>query len=108
MPFLYLSLSIKTSMNSSPMTECTRISAMVYVDMSLLISPFGWIAGQLSSLNRSLPFALNMGLFAIGIILVTVIGKPGFLTLSTDTLETGRTEFREIENPIAEDTNGAL
>ncbi len=74
----------------SPMTESlmalsmesderARISAMVYVALILLISPFGWIAGQLSALNRSLPFALNMGLFAAGIVLVWLIGRPGFL-----------------------------
>ena len=74
----------------SPMTESllalsmesnerARVSAMVYVALIVLISPFGWIAGQLSALNRSLPFALNTILFAIGIILVCFIGRPGFL-----------------------------
>jgi MFS family permease len=75
----------------SPMTESllalsmesqerARVSAMVYVALIVLISPFGWIAGQLSALNRSLPFALNTALFALGIILVWFIGRPGFLT----------------------------
>ncbi|HEY9528965.1 MAG TPA: MFS transporter [Anaerolineales bacterium] len=74
----------------SPMTESllalsmeskerARVSAMVYVTLIVLISPFGWIAGQLSALNRSLPFALNTALFAIGLVLVWVIGRPGFL-----------------------------
>jgi MFS family permease len=74
----------------SPMTESllalsmesderARVSAMVYVALILLISPFGWIAGQLSALNRSLPFALNTGLFALGVVLVWLIGRPGFL-----------------------------
>lgn len=74
----------------SPMTESllalsmesnerARVSAMVYVALIILISPFGWIAGQLSTLDRSLPFALNMSLFAIGIVLVWVIGRPSFL-----------------------------
>jgi hypothetical protein len=45
----------------------------------VLVSPFGWIAGQLSALNRSLPFALNTTLFAIGIVLVWFIGRQGFL-----------------------------
>jgi hypothetical protein len=27
-------------------------------------SPFGWIAGELSSVNRSLPFILSIALFA--------------------------------------------
>ena len=82
----------------SPMTESllalsmesderARVSAMVYVALIVLISPFGWIAGQLSALNRSLPFALNMGLFAIGIVLVWFIGRPGFLNTATQSAE---------------------
>jgi MFS family permease len=74
----------------SPMTESllalsleskerARVSAMVYVALIVLISPFGWIAGQLSAIDRALPFALNMALFAIGALLVWVIGRPGFL-----------------------------
>lgn len=80
----------------SPMTESllalsmesderARVSAMVYVALIVLISPFGWIAGQLSALNRSLPFALNTTLFAIGIILVWFIGRPGFLHIANQT-----------------------
>jgi MFS family permease len=78
----------------SPMTESllalsmesderARVSAMVYVSLIVLISPFGWIAGQLSALDRSLPFALNMGLFAVGIVLVWLIGRPASLTATT-------------------------
>lgn len=78
----------------SPMTESllalsmeskerARVSAMVYVALIVLISPFGWIAGQLSALDRSLPFALNMGLFAIGLVLVWFIGRPGFIHTET-------------------------
>ena len=78
----------------SPMTESlmalsmesderARVSAIVYVALIVLISPFGWIAGQLSALDRSLPFALNMSLFAIGIVLVWVIGRPNFLIAVT-------------------------
>ena len=77
----------------SPMTESllalsmesderARVSAIVYVALIVLISPFGWIAGQLSALDRSLPFALNMFLFATGIILVWIIGRPSFLLAS--------------------------
>ena len=80
----------------SPMTESllavslesderARVSAMVYVALIVLISPFGWIAGQLSALNRSLPFALNTALFALGIILVWFIGRPGFLNIGNQT-----------------------
>ncbi|PKN93717.1 MAG: MFS transporter [Chloroflexi bacterium HGW-Chloroflexi-6] len=70
----------------SPMTESilalslesaerARVSAMVYVALIILISPFGWIAGQLSAIDRSLPFALNMALFVIGAGLVWLIGR---------------------------------
>jgi MFS family permease len=74
----------------SPMTESllavalesherARISAMVYVALVLLTSPVGWIAGQLSAIDRSLPFALNMGFFVIGAGLVWLTGRwrPG-------------------------------
>jgi Na+/melibiose symporter-like transporter len=70
--------------------ERARVSAMVYVALIVIISPFGWIAGQLSALNRSLPFALNMGLFALGIILVGVIGRPGFLASTSQAAEPTR------------------
>jgi len=74
----------------SPMTESllaasmesaerARVSAMVYVALIVLISPFGWIAGQLSALDRALPFALNAALFAFGLGLVWYFGQPGFL-----------------------------
>ena len=77
----------------SPMTESllalsmesherARISGIVYVALIVLISPFGWIAGQLSALDRSLPFALNTILFALGILLVWFIGRPSFLNTS--------------------------
>ena len=65
--------------------ERARVSAMVYVALIVLISPFGWIAGQLSALDRSLPFALNTALFAIGIVLVWFIGRPGFLHTANQT-----------------------
>ena len=82
----------------SPMTESllalslesnerARVSAMVSVALIMLISPFGWIAGQLSALDRSLPFALNMGLFAVGLILIWLIGRPGFLSSANQQVE---------------------
>jgi hypothetical protein len=49
----------------------------IYVALIVLISPFGWIAGQLSAIDRALPFALNMGLFAVGVGLVWLIGRSG-------------------------------
>jgi MFS family permease len=55
--------------------ERARISAMVYVALIVVTSPFGWIAGQLSAIDRSLPFAMNMGLFVIGAGLVWLISR---------------------------------
>jgi MFS family permease len=67
--------------------ERARVSAMVYVALIVLISPFGWIAGQLSAVDRALPFALNMTLFAIGIGIVWFIGRPGFLLATSQSDE---------------------
>ncbi|PKN89768.1 MAG: hypothetical protein CVU45_05970 [Chloroflexi bacterium HGW-Chloroflexi-7] len=80
----------------SPMTESllavametkerARISAVVYATWILFTSPFGWIAGQLSAVNRTLPFMMNMGLFVIGAVLVWVINiKPKTAQLETE------------------------
>ena len=67
-----LSVSMETD-------ERARLTAMVSMAMIVLISPFGWIAGQLSAMNRSFPFLLNIGLFALGLGIVWVIGKPGLI-----------------------------
>ena len=97
-PLLVLSVTLEAIAAAlvSPMTESllaltlesderARVSAIVYVMLIILISPFGWIAGQLSAINRSYPFALNMVLFAIGLVLVWIIGRPGFLHLTKET-----------------------
>jgi MFS family permease len=52
--------------------ERARIMAILSVAMLVFTSPFGWIAGQLSQVNRSLPFVLNIALFAIGGLLTLV------------------------------------
>jgi hypothetical protein len=46
--------------------ERARIVAIIYVIVFLATSPFGWIAGQLSEINRNLPFLLNIVLFLLG------------------------------------------
>ncbi|MBM4457635.1 MAG: MFS transporter [Chloroflexi bacterium] len=46
--------------------ERARIMAIVYVMMILATSPFGWIAGQLSQLDRDLPFVLSIALYGLG------------------------------------------
>lgn len=55
--------------------ERARIQSILYVGIILLTSPFGWIAGTLSEINKSLPFILNITLFAIGAILAYLAGK---------------------------------
>ena len=46
--------------------ERARILSIMYVTVIVLTSPFGWIAGLLSSVDRTLPFFLAMTLFAVG------------------------------------------
>ncbi len=50
--------------------ERARIGAILYVIILAVTSPFGWIAGQLSEANRSLPFVLNIVLLGLGIVLL--------------------------------------
>jgi MFS family permease len=54
--------------------ERARIMAILYVIVIIFTTPFGWIAGQLSEINRLLPFILNIVLFIIGAVLVYVAG----------------------------------
>lgn len=46
--------------------ERARIMAILGMAVLALTSPFGWVAGKLSEIDRALPFALNLGLFALG------------------------------------------
>ena len=46
--------------------ERSRIMALLNMMVLSFTSPFGWIAGQLSGMNRSLPFVLSIFLFAVG------------------------------------------
>ena len=55
--------------------ERARIQSILYVGIILVTSPFGWIAGTLSELDKSLPFVLNMALFAAGAILAYLAGN---------------------------------
>jgi hypothetical protein len=50
--------------------ERARINAILAVLVILLTSPFGWIAGQLSEINRVYPFVLNTGMLLVGMGLV--------------------------------------
>jgi Na+/melibiose symporter-like transporter len=82
--------------------ERARISAMVSVALILVISPFGWIAGQLSALDRSLPFALNAGLFAIGILLVWLFSRPGFLPVRADPLDDDKSPLIPVSDTVTD------
>ena len=55
--------------------ERARIMAIVYVIMILFTSPFGWIAGQMSQMNRNLPFVLNIVLYILGGLLTFVAAR---------------------------------
>jgi hypothetical protein len=49
--------------------------AILYTAVLMVTSPFGWIAGQISEVNRRLPFVLLGVLSGIGILLVWVGAK---------------------------------
>jgi MFS family permease len=64
--------------------ERARIQAILYVIVIVLASPFGWIAGQLSAINKILPFLLNIVLFAIGGALVVLAARLATKTSQAD------------------------
>jgi MFS family permease len=55
--------------------ERARIQSILYVGIILITSPFGWIAGNLSGINKVLPFILNITLFSIGSVLAFLAGN---------------------------------
>ncbi|MFN8412123.1 MAG: MFS transporter [Anaerolineales bacterium] len=55
--------------------ERARILSILSVGIILLSSPFGWIAGNLSSLRKDLPFLLNIALFVVGAVLAYFAGR---------------------------------
>jgi uncharacterized membrane protein YeaQ/YmgE (transglycosylase-associated protein family) len=55
--------------------ERARILSIIFVGVILLSSPFGWIAGMLSGINKDLPFLLNIALFIMGAILAYLAGQ---------------------------------
>ena len=55
--------------------ERARILSLIFVGVILFSSPFGWIAGTLSGINKDLPFLLNIALFGIGAILAYAAGQ---------------------------------
>jgi MFS family permease len=55
--------------------ERARIMAILYLVMLIFSSPFGWIAGEASQINRNLPFVINMVLFSLGALLAFVASR---------------------------------
>lgn len=55
--------------------ERARVLSILSVGVILFTSPFGSIAGNLSSYNKNLPFLLNIALFVIGIVLAYLAGQ---------------------------------
>ncbi len=56
--------------------ERSRIISLMYVMVIALSSPFGWIAGLLSSVNRRLPFILILFMLAFGFFLTWMAKQP--------------------------------
>lgn len=55
--------------------ERSRIMALLFLVVLILSTPFGWIAGQLSEINRILPFVLTISLFLAGSVLVVLAAR---------------------------------
>jgi MFS family permease len=55
--------------------ERARVMAVLYAMVLVGTSPFGWIAGQISEIDRSLPFVLNIALFVAGGLLTYLAGR---------------------------------
>lgn len=55
--------------------ERARIQSILYVTVIVLTSPFGWIGGTLSEIDKGLPFVLNVTLFAAGALLAWLSGR---------------------------------
>lgn len=55
--------------------ERARIQSILYVGIILLTSPFGWIAGTLSEIDKGLPFILNGILLVAGAVLAHIAGS---------------------------------
>ncbi|HLO29284.1 MAG TPA: MFS transporter [Anaerolineales bacterium] len=65
--------------------ERARILSIIFVGVILCSSPFGWIAGTLSEINKALPFFLNIALFGIGAILAYAAGQVSLRELAIET-----------------------
>ena len=66
--------------------ERARIQSILYVGIILITSPFGWIAGTLSGLDKSLPFILNITLFTVGAVLAYLAGNASQKRLEVEAI----------------------
>ena len=64
--------------------ERARIMALLNLAVILGSSPFGWIAGELSALNRRLPFVLITVIFVISAILTFLASRATERQLATE------------------------
>lgn len=55
--------------------ERARILSILYVGIIVFTAPFGSLAGNLSTINKDLPFVLTMGLFVLGALLAYLAGR---------------------------------
>jgi hypothetical protein len=62
--------------------ERARILSIVFMFVILVTSPFGWIAGTLSAIDKALPFMLNIALYAVGAALAYHIGTASQKSLA--------------------------
>lgn len=66
------------SLSANP-KERARIVSLLTTIMILFASPFGYLAGYLSSIDRRLPFAFNIVLYVVMIIVVARYQEPGYV-----------------------------
>ena len=57
--------------------ERARMNALIIASTVALSCPFGYFAGWLSSLDRRLPFAFSLVLFAVAALVVSRVREPG-------------------------------
>jgi MFS family permease len=72
--------------------ERARIMAILNMGVIILTSPFGWIAGRMSEVNRSLPFILGIGLFGLGAALTCLLAQEESRRRAAEALAQGSAE----------------
>jgi MFS family permease len=55
--------------------ERARLMGLLFLTVIMVTTPFGWIAGQLSMVNRTLPFILDICLYGMGAVLVFLAAR---------------------------------